>query len=55
MTLAERYDHALQGPWKTSGLDVQYKIDSTGTLTFQYTVRITSTSAPRRTFGSVSR
>jgi len=38
MTLAERYDHALQGPWKTSGLDVQYKIDSTGTLTFQYTV-----------------
>lgn len=37
MMLTKLYDDMLQGPWKTTGLDVQYKIDSAGTLTFQCT------------------
>lgn len=39
MKLVDIYNSTLQGPWKTSGLDVQYKIDN-GVLTFQYTVSI---------------
>lgn len=37
MMLTKLYDDTLQGPWKTAGLDVQYKIDPAGTLTFQCT------------------
>jgi len=31
------YNDTINGPWKTSGLDVQYKLDHRGVLTFQYT------------------
>ena len=37
MSLLKIYDDTLRGPWKTSGLDVQYKLDQKGVLTFQYT------------------
>jgi len=31
------FNDTINGPWKTSGLDVQYKLDHRGVLTFQCT------------------
>ena len=36
MMLTKLYDDMLQGPWKTAGLDVQYRAQG-GMLTFQCT------------------
>jgi hypothetical protein len=34
------FNDTLQGPWKTAGIDVQYKLDHRGVLTFQYTASV---------------
>ena len=37
MSLLKIYNETLSGPWETAGLDVQYKLDHRGVLTFQCT------------------
>lgn len=37
MSILNVYNDTINGPWKTAGLDVQYKLDHRGVLTFQYT------------------
>lgn len=39
MKYLEAFNNCLKGPWKTSGLDVQYKIDDEGRLFFLCTSR----------------
>lgn len=39
MTYLDAFNNCLTGPWKTSGLDVQYKIDDEGRLFFLCTSR----------------
>jgi len=40
MSILNVFDETLHGPWKTAGLDVQYKLDHRGVLTFQYTTSV---------------